>query len=168
MSRLPSIRCSRRRQSGAVLVVGLVMLAIMTLLVISMLRTSVLELKIGGASQEAALNLANLELKMREFVELNQGKFAPAFTTAAALQPLPSVRRSKIAGDKIQAVEVFCGPYNRNGDNYVKTGLPSSEGGGYDAVYFDMTATATSELGASVTGHQGYRGIGASGMCPTK
>ena len=38
---------STQRQTGAVLVVSLIMLAVMTLFVISMLKTSVLELKLS-------------------------------------------------------------------------------------------------------------------------
>ena len=47
---------TKAHQRGAVLIVGLVMLAVMTLLVVSMIKTSVVELKIGGASQIAQQN----------------------------------------------------------------------------------------------------------------
>lgn len=45
-------------QAGAVLITSLIMLLILTLLAISMLRSSVFNLKIGGANQVAIQNLA--------------------------------------------------------------------------------------------------------------
>ena len=65
------------RQRGAVLVVSLIMLAVMTMFVISMLKTAVIELKIGGSSQVAAQNLANADIAIENFMALNSGRFAP-------------------------------------------------------------------------------------------
>ncbi|HUI26142.1 MAG TPA: PilX N-terminal domain-containing pilus assembly protein, partial [Candidatus Kryptonia bacterium] len=56
-----------RTQRGAVLIVSLVMLAVMTLFVISMLKTSVIELKIGGSSQVASINVANADSAIDNF-----------------------------------------------------------------------------------------------------
>ena len=75
MSRWPNAS-ARRAQRGAVLVVGLVMLTVMTLLVVSMIRTSVVELKIGGASQIAQQNLTNAELMINSFLNANNSRFA--------------------------------------------------------------------------------------------
>ena len=74
---------ARHKQRGAVLVVALIMLAVMTLFVISMLKTSIIELKIGGASQVAALNFTNAELAITRFIIDNNGRFAPGFLTLA-------------------------------------------------------------------------------------
>src|SRR5689334_10714150 len=70
----PSI-FSRRYQGGAVLIVSLIMLAVLTLFVISMIKTSIIELKIGGASQTAALNLAAADAAVENFLALNGGRF---------------------------------------------------------------------------------------------
>jgi hypothetical protein len=67
-------------QQGAVLIVGLIMLAVMTLLVISMLRTSILELRIGGANQVAQETFANAELAISNFLNVNIG-FGCDFTS---------------------------------------------------------------------------------------
>lgn len=161
----------RANQAGAVLVVGLIMLAVMTLLVISMLKTSVIELKIGGANQEAALNFANVELKMREFLKLNQDqdKLRPGLSTGAnalvpAVIPDLNVRKSHI--DALTVTEVACAPAKIEGWSYASIGNRGA--GGLDAVYFEVTATATSDLGASITGRQGIRRVAGYGMCPTR
>ena len=52
-------------QRGAVLVVSLIMLAVLTLFVISMLKTAVVELKIGGVSQTTALNVSAADVSRR-------------------------------------------------------------------------------------------------------
>src|SRR5689334_13406311 len=68
---------SCRHERGAVLVVSLIMLAVLTLFVISMIKTAIIELKIGGVSQIAALNLAAAESAVDNFLVLNSGRFAP-------------------------------------------------------------------------------------------
>ena len=83
MHSINKLKLPSRNQNGAVLIVGLVMLAVMTLLVVSMLKTSVLELKIGGVHQVAAMNFANAERGITQFMNDNQGKFASGFTTSA-------------------------------------------------------------------------------------
>ncbi|MPY86269.1 MAG: hypothetical protein GEV00_24320, partial [Actinophytocola sp.] len=67
---------SARRERGAVLIVGLVMLAVMTLLVVSMIKTSVVELKIGGANQIAQQHQTNAEVMINTFINANNGRFA--------------------------------------------------------------------------------------------
>ena len=70
------------RQRGAVLVVSLIMLAVLTLFVISMIKTSIVELKIGGVSQTAASNLSAADSAIDNFLALNSGRFAPNWLTA--------------------------------------------------------------------------------------
>jgi Tfp pilus assembly protein PilX len=65
-----------RRQRGAVLVVGLVMLTVMTMLVVSMLKTSIIDLKIGGVSQDAIVNVNNADVILSTYFNLNTGKFS--------------------------------------------------------------------------------------------
>ena len=64
-------------QTGVVLITSLILLVIMTLLAVSLVRTSVIELKIGGASQIAAQNLANAEASIWAFMNApsNRGRF---------------------------------------------------------------------------------------------
>ena len=75
-----------RRQRGAVLVVSLIMLAVLTLFVISMIKTSVIELKIGGSSQIASINLAAADAAVDNFLALNGGRFAPGWLTLVGAQ----------------------------------------------------------------------------------
>ena len=67
------------RQRGAVLIVSLIMLAVMSLFVVSMLRTSILELKIGGASHVFQLNFSNAEYAINKWINDNNGRLAPNF-----------------------------------------------------------------------------------------
>jgi hypothetical protein len=82
MKRVP--RYPNNTQRGAVLVVSLIMLAVMTLLVITMIKTAVLDLKIGGASQQAALNLANAEVAINTYLVGN-----PTFSLGCLVAPHP-------------------------------------------------------------------------------
>src|SRR5580658_7017122 len=66
-------RAGGSRQRGAVLIVGLVMLTVMTLLVVSMLRTSIIDLKIGGISQDAQVNFNNAEIALMTYSNANAG-----------------------------------------------------------------------------------------------
>jgi Tfp pilus assembly protein PilX len=70
------MKTTAQSQTGVVLMFSLIMMVIMTLLVVSMLRTGVLELKIGGASQTSAQNLANAEAAIWDFMNTNRGKFS--------------------------------------------------------------------------------------------
>ena len=62
-------------QRGAVLATSLIVLVVMTLLVLGMLRTSVLELKIGGIAQTSAQNFSNAEVALTKFMNDNNGRF---------------------------------------------------------------------------------------------
>ena len=49
---------ARRSEQGAALVISLILLAVMTILVISTMRTSILQLRISGSSETLSINLA--------------------------------------------------------------------------------------------------------------
>lgn len=66
-----------KRQRGVVLVISLIFLAVMTLLVLSMVRTGLLELKIGGVNQEAEAAFATAEVSISQYLNDNAGRFAP-------------------------------------------------------------------------------------------
>lgn len=63
------------RDKGAILVVSLVVLVVMTLLVLGMLRTAVLELKIGGVTHQEELNFSNAESMLFRYLQENNGRF---------------------------------------------------------------------------------------------
>jgi hypothetical protein len=157
------------RQHGAVLVVSLIMLAVLTLFVISMIKTSIIELKIGGASQTAATNLTAAESAIDNFLSLNSGRFAPNWLTAVgAAGPAVGSMAYTAANNAYGAlgtsvallgVQLSCGAPKRVGEQIGPSSL--------QAVQFDIAATATGSLGTGMTVvHQGVQSLAPSGSCP--
>ena len=88
-----------RRERGAVLVVSLIMLAVLTLFVISMIKTSIIELKIGGSSQTAAINLAAADAAVDNFLSLNGGRFSPGWLLSPTSPSQLAACRSAVRED---------------------------------------------------------------------
>ncbi len=157
------------RQRGAVLVVSLIMLVVMTLFVISMLKTSSIELKIGGASHIAALNFSNAELALNNFISLNNGQFAPYFLALPAGAPGAPLgcNLASCGGNNPPAVyggtvsvtplQLACGAWVAYGNMMGTLNL--------QAVQFDINATATGSLGGSTTVHTGVQTLAPAGAC---
>lgn len=148
-----------RRQCGAVLVVGLIMLAVLTVLVVSMINTTVLEFRIGGASQVAAQNLANAEQVLTEYIRRNQGYWSPRVTQRPAGDPL--ALRPLNPGELLihegnytapQATETQCA-------DAAEPGLITQYGTGLFRVYFSVTTRVTSTLGGETTLSQGLSAL---------
>ena len=157
-----------RRQSGAVLIVSLIMLAVLTLFVISMIKTSVIELKIGGSSQTAMTNLAAAESAANNFLTLNAGRFAPNWITAAGTAGPDPLSLSYTAANNaygalgttvsVTPTQIFCGTGLEAGVQFPPEGV----GNGISVlqwVFFDIYASATGSLGIGGTTvvHQGVR-----------
>ena len=162
-------RGSARRERGAVLVVSLSMLAGLTLFVISMIKTSIIELKIGGVSQTAAINLSAADAAIDNFLSLNSGRFAPSWLTAAgAAGPAAGSFAYTTANNAygalgsavvLVAVQLGCGAPKRIGEQIGPQNL--------QAVQFDIGATASGSLGTGVAVvHQGVQSLAPSGSCP--
>ena len=159
-----------RRERGAVLVVSLIMLAVLTLFVISMIKTSVIELKIGGSSQIAAINLAAADAAIDNFLALNGGRFAPGWLAAAgASGPVAGSFNYTAANSAygalgssviVTAVQLSCGAWSQIGTMFGAMSL--------QAVQFDLASTATGGLGTAGTAvvHQGVQAAAPSGACP--
>ena len=148
-------RAARRGERGAVLIVSLIMLAVMTLLVISMLKSAVIELKIGGISQIAAMNLANAEMGINNFIANNNGRFAPNFLALAQAAGGPIMTVPDVDGGtvSVQAVQTRCGPPASS----FGMGMASAGSSGVSifVISFDLSATAIGNLGGSTIVHQG-------------
>ena len=156
------------RQRGAVLIVSLIMLAVMSLFVISMLRTSILELKIGGASHVAQLNFANAEYAINKWISDNNGRIAPNFLALAPLgsgcnvnttgtgpcNDPPSVYGGTVA---ITATQIHCGPWAQFGNMMGSMAL--------SAVQFDVRGTGTGTLGGTTIVHQGVQSLAPPAAC---
>lgn len=65
-----------RRQRGVVLFVALVVLVVMTLIVLALIRGAVLELKIGGATQNIETLFSAAESSTNAFINDNDGRYA--------------------------------------------------------------------------------------------
>jgi len=169
------VKASARHERGAVLIVGLVMLAVMTLLVVSMIKTSVVELKIGGANQIAQQNQTNAEVMINTFINDNNGRFASNY--------LPLVPAS---GGPIKPTAAASGSYNTSSTVYSVAPTNTHFGqadlnirqiqcsgqrqigialGALQFVFFDVRSTATGTLGGSATVHQGIRSVVPAGSC---
>ena len=160
---------SPSHQRGAVLVVSLIMLAVLTLFVISMLKTAVVELNIGGVSQTTALNVSAAESAINNFMVLNSGRFAPSWLTASgASGPVPgsmsytaATSAYGAAGSSvtINAIQIKCGPPKQIAVQISNTSQ--------QAVQFDIAATASGALGTGTTTiHQGVQTLAPAGACP--
>ncbi len=159
---------SVQRQRGAVLIVSLIMLSVMTLFVISMLRTSILELKIGGSSHVAALNFANAEYAINKWINDNNGRLAPNFlgltplsagcsnSTSGAGQCTdpPTVFGGTVA---LTPTQIHCGPWANFGSMMGAAQLTAAR--------FDLRALATGTLGGSTLVHQGVQSLAPPGSC---
>jgi len=148
------------RQGGAVLVVGLIMLAVMTLLVISMLRTSILELRIGGANQVAQETFANAELAISNFLNANTGRFAPGFLTLVAPAPgAPDFTLPAVGGGAVTltAVQIQCSSATILGNQYANIGRQSA----LFVTTFNVRGASTSVLGGNTAVNQGVMSFSA-------
>jgi hypothetical protein len=167
------LRKSGYRQRGAVLIVSLIMLVVMTLFVISMLKTSIVELKIGGSSQVVALNFSNAEVAVDNFITLNNGRFAPGFLSLPALGagsgcnritvglvgPCYDLPPSLVGGTvAVSAIQLNCGPWTIFGSQMGGVALR--------AVQFDLRVVATGTLGGTTNLHQGLQTLAAPGPVP--
>ena len=149
-----SLKTTGWRQRGAVLVVSLIMLVVMTLFVISMLKTSIIELKIGGSSQVAALNFSNAEVAIDNFIAANQGRFAPGFISTTMVNTPPAVFGGAVT---VTPTQLNCGAWGAFGSQIGGTAL--------QAVQFDIRSVATGTLGGTVTIHQGVQTLAPPNSC---
>jgi len=136
------------RQRGAVLVVGLIMLGVMSLLVASMIRTSILELRIGGANQAALETFANAESALLAAIAANAGRWAPGFANlpagspGAPVQVVPLLAVQNGTVDEPVIRQIACGN-PAEGASLTAIGQNNAVGIGV----FDGVSTARSVLG---------------------
>jgi hypothetical protein len=175
-----NVRSNPTRQCGAVLVVGLVMLVVMTLLVLSMIKTSVVELKIGGANQIAQQNMTNAELMINSFIDANNGRFASNYLPLPAGAGGPQAPLAAPAGSILYSGTT--GTFRTNaatpmsvhhGQAWLEVRQIQCTGtrqigigaGTIQHVFFDVRSTVAGTLGGSATVHQGIRSVVPAGSC---
>lgn len=156
-----------RPQTGVVLVTSLIMLVIMTLLVVSLVRSNVIELKIGGANQVAAQNLANAEAAVWAFMNApnNRNRFypgAPLIVNLSTEYNFSSATFAHLSNVTLAVTEISCTLYAGVGTG---TGLDPKKAP--TVVYFDLRLDSRDPLffGRTVV-HQGVRALLSPLSCP--
>jgi hypothetical protein len=147
------------RQRGAVLIVGLVMLTVMTMLVVSMMKTSIIDLKIGGVGQDALVNFSNAEIGLGSYFTNNNGKFSHNCLTLAGAQACNDYTLPAITGGGVTllATETYCG----DPPGFTGMGVGTS----FQVVVIDARATALSSLLNTVRVHMGVSQGLPAGSC---
>jgi type IV pilus assembly protein PilX len=154
-----------RRQRGAALVVGLVLLMILTLLAISGMNTSTLELQMAGNFQfsQNAFQAAEIGLQRA----MAGGKYAtnaeittPATLITGSATDTPDTYESKISFDCAKNGETV--PPPRPGGPAFSIG----ENMGFSAYHFEVESTGRSQRGARAVNVQDFYLVRQEGGCP--
>lgn len=155
MKKQPAFRRNgnRQRQSGAALVIGLILLLVLTLLAVSGMNTATLELQMTGNQQFSQNAFQAAESG------LDRAMASGNFTTVA-----PTVVTDATVPDSL---DTFDSRTEFNLDNGI-TPVPS--GGfslgvstGFQAYHFDITSTGTAARGATSTNTQSFYIVGPGG-----
>ena len=156
---------ARREQRGAALVVGMLLLLVLTLLAISGMNTSTLELQMAGNFQfsQNAFQAAEIGLQRA----MAAGKFAtnteittlPTLITGSATDT-PDTYASKITFDCAKNGETV--PPPRPGGPAFSIG----ENMGFSAYHFEVESTGRSQRGARAVNVQDFYLVRQEGGCP--
>ena len=139
-----------RRQQGAALVVGMILLMVLTLLAISGMNSATLELQMAGNAQysENAFQAAEtgIEEAMRD-AQVNG-------TNTANIDPEVT---DVVAGTTTDHYKILTRHNPDNGvTNVPAGGFSMGVGKGFSAYHFDVTSTGTSSRDATQTHVQGF------------
>jgi Tfp pilus assembly protein PilX len=146
-------------QHGAALLISLIFLAVTTLLVLSMMRTSILQLRISGSTETLSVTRTNAEVAIVDFLDANAGRFGPGFATlpanaGGAIFPPTALSEGNVA---LVVTQTGCGTAasftNQMGSGSLQT------------IQFDIAATATVARGGRSTVHQGVETLAPPGSC---
>lgn len=161
------------RQSGAALVVGLILLLVLTLLAISSMTTASLELQMAGNSQyqrqafEAAD--AGVEQAMASGV-FNTNTTIGDFDNPAAVEPVPergSGRQTEDCAEPDDATEAQqCEYFVHFDQNAGQTPVPGggySIGTGFEAYHFVIDSFGVAERGGAADHRQSFYVVGPGG-----
>jgi type IV pilus assembly protein PilX len=142
-----------QRQQGAALIVGLILLLVLTILAVSGVLTSTLELRMVGnqQQQERAFQAADtaIEIAIASATFSTTGEFVVAPTPVDAADP---------DGDQYEYVLRF---ESESSLPTVPTGY--SLGSGFQAYHFAVDSEGTSSGGANSEHHQGFYIVGPGG-----
>jgi hypothetical protein len=149
----------RHSQRGAALLISLIFLAVTTLLVLSMMRTSILQLRVSGSSETLSVNQTNAEVAIIDFLDANAGRFGPGFATlpaeaGGAIRPATALSEGTV---EIVVTQTGCGTAASFNNQMGSGGLQS--------IQFDVAATATVDRGGRAIVHQGVETLAPPGSC---
>ena len=148
---------NRRTGKGAALVVGLLLLLVLTLLAVSGMGTSTLELQMAGNQQysEKAFQAAEVGIE-RAF---RSGVYNTASTSPVPATPVTSTDPSK----NPETYETTTKFDPATGVTAVPAGgFSMGVGAGYNAYHFDISSTGTSAREATATNVQSFYVVGPS------
>jgi type IV pilus assembly protein PilX len=150
MIRQPKLCANARRQRGAALVVGMILLMVLTLLAISGMNTATLELQMAGNAQYSENAFQAAETGVEE--ALRDARVNGVNTANVDPEVEAAVPGSTTDDYKIRTLH--------DPDNGV-TKVPSGGfsmgvGKGFSAYHFDITSTGTSSRDATQTHVQGF------------
>jgi|SRR5688572_14847386 len=154
-----------RRQSGAALVVGLVLLMILTLLAISGMNTSSLELQMAGNFQfsQNAFQAAEIGLERA----LAAGNFAtntaiatPKTLITGSATDTPDTYETRITFDCAKNGETLPPPLPN------QKPVSIGENMGFSAYHFEVESTGRSQRGARAVNVQSFYLVRQEGGCP--
>ncbi len=143
----------RRHQSGAALIIGLILLLVLTVLAISGMSTSTLELQMAGNEQysESAFQAADTAIE----VAMACGVYNTSVPTQAADCPAAAVGPSE-GYDFLMYFDAGTGSTAVPGGGY-------SLGTGFQAYHFVIDSVGTSARGANARHTQSFYIVGPSG-----
>jgi len=154
-----------RRQGGAALVVGLVLLMILTLLAISGMNTSTLELQMAGNFQFSQNAFQAAEIGLQRAMsggvfKTNEAVATPATLITGSATETPDTYQTKITFDCAKNGETVPPP---------RPGGPSysiGENMGFSAYHFEVESTGRSQRGARAVNVQDFYLVRQEGGCP--
>jgi type IV pilus assembly protein PilX len=143
------------KQRGAALVVGLLLLMVLTLLAISGMNTSTVELQMSGNFQYAQSAFQAAELGIEK--ALASGKFNT--NTAVAT--------NAATGDADQFAATTTFDCTKDGETLPLNakGYSMGEGTGFSSYHYDVRSTGSAPRGAQATTVQSFYVMGPSGGC---
>ena len=170
------LKRARGRQRGVILVVSLVVLAVMTLLVIGMLRLNVLELKIGGVNHQAELNFTNAEAMITAYLNENNGRFSKdclstpdaalsCFTSADGTVTIAGAAPNRTMTKTLEGSTVTLSVQQIACSDDSGVGSGNQIGGGLQALFLDVQAVSTGTFSGRSTVHQGIKAPLPPGSC---
>jgi type IV pilus assembly protein PilX len=147
----------RRSAKGAALVVGLLLLLVLTLLAVSGMGTSTLELQMAGNQQysEKAFQAAEVGIERA---------FRSGVYNTASDSPVPATLVTATDPDKNPETYKTTTKFNpATGVTAVPSGgFSMGVGAGYNAYHFDITSTGSSAREAAATNVQSFYVVGPS------